>query len=51
MFTKKELIRQLKTYKAFPKLGLKDYQLQKLSQSELLKLQIKLMTLTGVNHA
>jgi len=47
MFTKKKLIRQLKTYKAFPKLRLKDYQLQKLSQSELLRLQIKL---TGVNH-
>lgn len=50
MFTKKELIRQLKTYKAFTKLGLKDYQLNKLSQSELLRLQIKLMDLTGVNH-
>lgn len=50
MFTKKELIRQLKTYKAFTKLGLKEYQLQKLSQSELLKLQIKLIDLTGVKH-
>ena len=50
MLTKKELIRQLKTYKAFYKLGLKDYQLKKLSQSELLRLQIKVMTLTGASH-